>query len=35
MKNHIPTTYVDMKGECLTTNKVQNNNLLEGDDVLL
>lgn len=34
MRSHIPTTYVDMTGEGITTNKVEDNNLLKGDDVL-
>ncbi len=34
MRSHIPTTYVDMIGEGIITNKTKNNNLLEGDDVL-
>jgi hypothetical protein len=35
MRSHIPIVYVDMKGEGITTNKVEANNLLQGDDVLL
>ncbi len=31
MRNHIPTTYVDMIGESITTNWVEDNNLLKGD----
>jgi hypothetical protein len=34
MRSHIPTLYVDMIGEGITTNKVEDNNLLEGDDVI-
>jgi hypothetical protein len=34
MKSHIPTTYVDMIGKGITTNKVQDNSLLKVDDVL-
>jgi hypothetical protein len=34
MKSHIPTTYVDMIGEGITTNKVEDNSLLKVDDVL-
>jgi hypothetical protein len=35
MRSRIPITYDDMIGEGITTNKVDDNNLLEGDDVLL
>ncbi len=35
MRSHMPTTYVDVIGEGITTNKVEDNNLLKGDDVLL
>jgi hypothetical protein len=35
MKIHIPRMYVDMIGEGIKTNKVEDNNLLEGDDLLL
>jgi hypothetical protein len=35
MRNHIPTSYVDMIGEGITTNKVEDNSLLQGGDVLL
>jgi hypothetical protein len=35
MRSHIPTSYVDMTGEGIITNKVEDTNLLEGDDVLL
>jgi hypothetical protein len=31
MRNHIPTTYVNMIGEGITTNRVEDNNLLKGD----
>jgi hypothetical protein len=34
MRSHIPTTYVDMTREGIITNKIKDNNLLEGDDVL-
>jgi hypothetical protein len=35
MKSRIPIAYDDMTGEGITTNKVDDNSLLEGDDVLL
>ncbi len=35
MRSHIPTVHVDMIGKCITTNKVEDNNLLESDDQLL
>jgi len=35
MRTHIPMMYVDMIGEGIMTNKVDDNSLLEGDDVLL
>jgi hypothetical protein len=35
MRSHIPITYVDMTGEGITINKVENNSLLESDDRLL
>ncbi len=35
MRSHIPIVYDDMTWEGITTNKVDDNSLLEGDDVLL
>jgi hypothetical protein len=34
MKSRIPIAYDDMTGEGITTNKVDDNSLLERDDVL-